>query len=189
MASNNSNNNNNKYKTSDSSRDDNAKRIRLLVPTVTAKKATEEIDLNSMTEEDLKLLQKKGKQTTRCYCCNDAIVVVRRILVPYGDNPLWKPWCFFFFFFPPYETDPFLYYSIPKVREATLSLKEVDYSEVSQLTCKVSRKTRVSFESHEAVAMNELYGDELDGLKDESLGELDDFLRKLFFSTIDSGSI
>jgi hypothetical protein len=82
-----------------------------------------------------------------------------------------------------------LYYSIPKVREATLSLKEVDYSEVSQLTCKVSRKTRVSFESHEAVAMNELYGDELDGLKDESLGELDDFLRKLFFSTVDRGSI
>ncbi|KAL7435485.1 hypothetical protein ACHAXM_004680 [Skeletonema potamos] len=134
MASNNSSNNNNKYKTSDSSRDDNAKRIRLLVPTVTAKKATEDIDLNSMTEEDLKLLQKK---------------------------------------------DPFLYYSIPKVREATLSLKEVDYSEVSQLTCKVSRKTRVSFESHEAVATNELYGDELDGLKDMSLGELDDFLRKL----------
>jgi hypothetical protein len=27
--------------------------------------------------------------------------------------------------------------------------------------------------------MNELYGDELDGLKDMSLGELDDFLRKL----------
>jgi hypothetical protein len=34
-----------------------------------------------MTEEDLKLLQKKGKQTTRCYCCDDAMVVVRRILV------------------------------------------------------------------------------------------------------------
>jgi hypothetical protein len=33
----------------------------LLVPTVTAKKdTTKELDLHSMTEEDLKLLQKKG---------------------------------------------------------------------------------------------------------------------------------
>jgi hypothetical protein len=81
--------NNKKCNTSDSSRDDNAKNMnKFLVPTVTAKKATEEIDLNSMTEEDLKLLQKKGKQTTRCYCCDDAMVVVRRILIPYSDNPL-----------------------------------------------------------------------------------------------------
>jgi hypothetical protein len=56
--------NNNKIKTSDSSRDVNAKNMNMsLVPTVTAKKDKEELDMNSMTEEDLKLLQTKGKQT------------------------------------------------------------------------------------------------------------------------------
>jgi hypothetical protein len=56
--------NNKKIKTSDSSRDVNAKNMNMsLVPTVTAKKDKEELDLNSMTEEDLKLLQTKGEQT------------------------------------------------------------------------------------------------------------------------------
>jgi hypothetical protein len=32
-----------------------------VLPTFNNKKDTEELDLNSMTEEDLKLLQKKGK--------------------------------------------------------------------------------------------------------------------------------
>ena len=76
-----------------------------------------------------------------------------------------------------------MYYSIPGVREATLSLTEVDYSNVLQSAGKVSRKTRVSFESHEIVAVNELFGGELDGLADMSLGELDDLVRKLFFNT------
>jgi len=35
----------------------------LVVPTFTNKKDTEELDLNSMTEEDLKLLQKTGKES------------------------------------------------------------------------------------------------------------------------------
>jgi len=123
-------------KTSDSSEEANATQNMLLVP-LTVKKDTEEVDLHSMTEEDLKLLQKK---------------------------------------------DPFLYYSIPGVREAALSLKEVDYSKISQSACKVSRKTRVSFEKHTDLLLDELFGDELDGLgeSDLCLGELGGILELLF---------
>ena len=91
--------------------------------------------------------------------------------------------------FPPCETDPFLYYSIPGVREAALSLKEeVDYSEALQSARKeasFSRKTRVSFENHMNLLLDELFGDELDELdeSDPCLGDLDDLLAKLFFET------
>jgi hypothetical protein len=47
----------------DGSSDTNATQKRLLVPTYSNKKDTEELDLRSMTEEELKLLQKKGKQS------------------------------------------------------------------------------------------------------------------------------
>jgi hypothetical protein len=67
-----------------------------------------------------------------------------------------------------YETDPFLYYSIPGVREAALSLKELDYSEALQSSRKeasLSRKTRISFEKHtDLLLLDELFGDELDEL-------------------------
>jgi len=76
-----------------------------------------------------------------------------------------------------------LYYSIPAVREAALSLKEVDYSEVSQSAHKVTRRTRVSFENHTHLVMDELFGNELDGLEESNLGELDDLLNMLFSST------
>ena len=83
-----------------------------------------------------------------------------------------------------YGTDPFLYYSIPAVREAALSLKEVDYSEVSQSALKVSRKTRVSFENHTNLVIDELLlGNEGDGLEESDLGELDELLTMLFFNT------
>jgi len=53
---------NKRSKTSnDDSSDINATQKRLLVPTFTNKKDTEELDLSSMTEEELKLLQKKCK--------------------------------------------------------------------------------------------------------------------------------
>ena len=83
---------------------------------------------------------------------------------------------------PSCKTDPFLYNSIPGVREATFSFTEVDYPKVLQSACKVSRKTRVSFESHEIVAANELFGDELDGLgePDLCLGELGGILELLY---------
>ncbi|KAK1746273.1 hypothetical protein QTG54_002880 [Skeletonema marinoi] len=82
----------------------------ILVPTFPDKKDEEELDLQSLTEEDLKLLKK---------------------------------------------TDPFLYYSIPGVNKAALSLKKVDHSKASQST-KVTRKARLSFECHPSLAMDEL---------------------------------
>jgi hypothetical protein len=76
-----------------------------------------------------------------------------------------------------------LYYSIPAVRDAALSLKEVDYSEVSQSAHKVTRKTRVSFENHTHLVIDELFGNELDGLEDSELGELGDMLSMLYSNT------
>jgi len=86
-------------------------------------------------------------------------------------------------YLPSYEIDPFLYYSIPVVREAALSLEEVDYSKVLQSTReKVSRKTRVSFERHADFLLDELSGDDMDGLDEPNLFlvELDDILKLLF---------
>jgi hypothetical protein len=71
-----------------------------------------------------------------------------------------------------YDTDPFLYYSIPEVHEATLSLREVDYSGILQSArmVKVTRKTRVSFEKPaDDIVMDELFGgDESDGFEEAS---------------------
>ncbi len=169
--------NNKKIKTSDSSRDANAK-----IPTVTAKKDKEELDMNSMTEEDLKLLQTKGKQTRWC-CRSYHINLCTSTATILSHSPGAS-------YIPSYKTDPFLYNSIPGVREATFSFTEVDYPKVLQSACKVSRKTRVSFESHETVALGELLG-ELDGFgsEDESLGELGDLVSKLFFNTNGNSSI
>lgn len=50
------------------------------------------------------------------------------------------------------KSDPFLYYSIPGVREARLSLKEVKVPQQAQVNTaqprNVARKTRLSFECH-----------------------------------------
>ncbi|KAK1739606.1 hypothetical protein QTG54_009365 [Skeletonema marinoi] len=124
---------NKRSKTTHSSRAANA----MNVPTATAEKDAKELDLHSMTEEDLKSLQKK---------------------------------------------DPFLYYSITGVREAEVSLQEVDLSKVVQAATKVSRNTRVSFECHTSVVMDELFGDELDGLDESDChDEFDDLLTKLLY--------
>jgi len=82
-----------------------------------------------------------------------------------------------------YETDPFLYYSIPEIHKAEISFKEVDYSSATQSAYHVRRKTRVSCEGHTTMVMDELFGDELDGLEHESLGGFDDLLATLFFNT------
>jgi len=58
---------NKRIKTTESARDTNATtQNRLLVPTATATKDTKGLDLRSMTAEDLKLLQQKGKHTCCC---------------------------------------------------------------------------------------------------------------------------
>ena len=76
--------------------------------------------------------------------------------------------------------DPFLYYSIPGVREAAIALKEVDLSQANKSA--VSRKTRVSFETDTSVLVEDLLESELDGLEypdDAGLGELDDLIDSL----------
>ena len=79
---------------------------RLLVPTFTNKKDTEELDLHSMTEEDLMLLQKKAKHAlvlvvvvlvvvaaVAAVAAIAAIVVVPISLFN-GDDPLSQSCCF-----------------------------------------------------------------------------------------------
>lgn len=79
----------------------------------------------------------------------------------------------------PTYTDPFLYYSIPGVREAAIALKEVDLSQANKSA--VSRKTRVSFETDTSMLVEDLLDSELDGLDpdDAGLGELDDLIDSL----------
>eukprot|EP00984_Skeletonema_dohrnii_P006545 scaffold2351_cov84-Skeletonema_dohrnii-CCMP3373.AAC.5 len=81
------------------------------------------------------------------------------------------------------QKDPFLYYSVPEIRKAEISFKEVDYSSATQSAYHVRRKTRVSCEGHTTMVMDELFGDEMDGFEHESLGGFDDLLATLFFNT------
>eukprot|EP00984_Skeletonema_dohrnii_P020684 scaffold10156_cov98-Skeletonema_dohrnii-CCMP3373.AAC.3 len=107
----------------------------ILVPTFPDKKDVEELDLQSLTEEDLKVLKK---------------------------------------------TDPFLYYSIPGVNKAAVSLKKIDHSKAWQSqSTKVTRKERLTFECHPSLAMDEL----LVGLEEADLDEIAGFLTKLLSKT------
>jgi hypothetical protein len=67
------------------------------------------------------------------------------------------------------QDDPFLYYSIPAVRRATFNLEEPDMSQSSlgQSTT-VKRCTRVSFECHSDLIMEDLFGE-----IDEEFDQLD----------------
>eukprot|EP00581_Thalassiosira_minuscula_P010667 CAMPEP_0183724118 /NCGR_PEP_ID=MMETSP0737-20130205/17339_1 /TAXON_ID=385413 /ORGANISM="Thalassiosira miniscula, Strain CCMP1093" /LENGTH=137 /DNA_ID=CAMNT_0025954611 /DNA_START=127 /DNA_END=540 /DNA_ORIENTATION=+ len=64
--------------------------------------------------------------------------------------------------------DPFLYYSNDEVRIMTLKLKEVP--ETKKCFNSTTRKTRISFEVHPSLVLDEmfqeLYGDEQDPLDD-----------------------
>lgn len=105
-------------------------------------------------------------------------------------------------------SDPFMYYSIPGVRQASLRHNNVDYSDIASLSravslsssspsrsrpsqaqeegeddaIKVSRRTCISFECHPDVLMEDLM-DEMD----QELGDLsldfDDFVSMLRRST------
>ena len=80
----------------------------------------------------------------------------------------------------PYKIDPFLYYSIPGVNKAALSLKKIDHSKASQSqSTKVTRKERLTFECHPSLAMDEL----LVGLEEADLDEIAGFLTKLLSKT------
>eukprot|EP00984_Skeletonema_dohrnii_P003732 scaffold1290_cov112-Skeletonema_dohrnii-CCMP3373.AAC.10 len=94
-----------------------------------------------------------------------------------------------------HKSDPFMYYSIPGVLKASLTLKDVDYSDITSLchddshtsspprsqeeaendAGKVSRRTCVSFESHPSVLMEDLMN-ELDQEFGDQLNDLDDIV-------------
>ena len=89
------------------------------------------------------------------------------------------------------KKDPFLYYSIPGARFARAALKDVDHSDINSLCQSVSnvslgldstkgkepmsttfsRRTRVSFECHSSIIMEDL----LDEFSDDEFSFLDDF--------------
>lgn len=72
------------------------------------------------------------------------------------------------------KSDPFLYYSIPGVRSASVALKDVDYSDVDALcqqgvskgrsSSRVVRRSCVSFECHTSLVMEDML---LDGFSDD----------------------
>ena len=67
------------------------------------------------------------------------------------------------------QDDPFLYYSIPAVRRAVFNLEEPDMSESSlEESTTVKRCTRVSFECHSDLIMEDLFGE-----IDEEFDQLD----------------
>ena len=80
------------------------------------------------------------------------------------------------------QDDPFLYYSIPVVRRAAFRLEEPDMSHSNfKGSTTVKRRTRVSYECHTDLLMDDLLGDFEDEEYDESaLEQIDlDFLKML----------
>mmetsp|Transcript_7819 Transcript_7819/g.12882 ORF Transcript_7819/g.12882 Transcript_7819/m.12882 type:complete len:157 (+) Transcript_7819:222-692(+) len=77
------------------------------------------------------------------------------------------------------QDDPFLYYSIPAVRRATFNLSEHDMSDASlEEQTTVKRRTRVSFECHTDLLLDDLMEDFEDEDFDES--ELKQIDREFF---------
>ena len=73
------------------------------------------------------------------------------------------------------KTDPFMYYSIPQVKRATVLMRNIDMSsllgpparaahqgEAPEVSQKVSRSTRHSFECHPDFFLGDLLWDDLD---------------------------
>ena len=79
-----------------------------------------------------------------------------------------------------------MYYSIPGVLKASLNFEDVDYSDIANQSnaesqtadddaSKVSRRTRVSFESHPSMLMEDML-DDLDDEFGDELPDLDEIL-------------
>ena len=87
------------------------------------------------------------------------------------------------------KQDSFMYYSIPGARKATVRMQDIDMAnlgatpghavqdEAPQISQKVLRSTRVSFECHPDLLlvdlMNELEGLDLENLGEEDLSDMD----------------
>mmetsp|Transcript_24169 Transcript_24169/g.41125 ORF Transcript_24169/g.41125 Transcript_24169/m.41125 type:complete len:147 (-) Transcript_24169:77-517(-) len=87
------------------------------------------------------------------------------------------------------KSDPFMYYSIPGVLQASLRHNDVNYSDIASLThahpstsqgeddtSKVFRRTRFSFECHPGVLMEDLMGELGQELDDDLSLDYDDIL-------------
>eukprot|EP00984_Skeletonema_dohrnii_P017664 scaffold8099_cov79-Skeletonema_dohrnii-CCMP3373.AAC.5 len=93
------------------------------------------------------------------------------------------------------KSDPFMYYSIPGVLQASLRHNDVNYSDIASLshahpsnqgeddTSKVSRRTRFSFECHPGVLMEDLMGELGQELDDDLSLDYDDILSMFGKST------
>ena len=68
------------------------------------------------------------------------------------------------------KQDPFMYYSIPEVRSARVLMRDIDMSNLSPRSQKVSRSTCISFECHPDLLLENLLND-LDGLDFEGAEE------------------
>ena len=68
------------------------------------------------------------------------------------------------------KQDPFMYYSIPEVRSAKMLMRDIDMSNLSPRSQKVSRSTCISFECHPDLLYEDLLN-ELDGLGYEGAEE------------------
>ncbi len=184
---------NKRIKTSDS--DTTQKRLptttiaTIHVPTFPDKKVTK-LNLLSIEEEHLKLLKQRGKIRVRVLPIllfllhSYTATILSRIASAYYVYVyvICYALCLTFC-----ETDPFLYYSIPEVNKATLSLNEVDLSKASQTANAVTRKTRIAFECHPSLVIDELFvglGSE-ESESEFDLGELDvgDFGIELLYKT------
>lgn len=70
-----------------------------------------------------------------------------------------------------------MFYSIPGVLKASLTLNDVDYSDVANSaeddSSKVLRRTRVSFESHPSVVMEDMLADFDQEFGDERILDLE----------------
>lgn len=134
--------------------------------------------------------------------------------MPFFSLPRWNSLSQHYFFrlllYSSLSADPFMYYSIPGVRKASILLKDVDYSDITSLghsssssgsrrssrqseetpqqeavdpsergeedAIKVSRTSRVSFECHPSVLMEDFMTDLEQEFDEEELGRLDDIV-------------
>lgn len=82
------------------------------------------------------------------------------------------------------KSDPFLYFSIPAVREATVHNRDIDLSNLRDCqSSRVERCSRISFECHTDLLMEE-FMEELSGLP--NLKDLDAILGSLSLNSIDT---
>ena len=159
------------------------------------------IDLSQMDERDLKSLHESGEWPSVAVCRASMLCSTHfepTCLTYSSSCKLITTHCS--------AADPFMYYSIPGVLKASLNLEDVDYSDITSRSRshadsnpssspsqshprqereavsveddanKVSRRTRVSFECHPSVLMEDIMMNDLDQEFGDELPDLDEIL-------------